>query len=130
MIILLALIAIVVAGVPLAAVLLVTVASRREENAGSIGRGAHGRIERAARRLLAFHAVGIGIGRPACVARGRGPRRGHSRPAGSDRYRGQGSDRYRGQDNGRYRGQGSDRHGEPGRAELAGAGPTVPRRRP
>jgi hypothetical protein len=78
MIILLTVIAIVVAGVPLAAVVLVTVASRREENAGSIGGCAPGRIERAARRLLAFHATGIG--RPACRARRRGPRRGPGRP--------------------------------------------------
>jgi hypothetical protein len=59
MIILLTVTAIVVAGVPLAAVVLVTVASRREESAGSIADRAPGRMERAARWLLAFHATGI-----------------------------------------------------------------------
>jgi hypothetical protein len=66
MIILLTLIAIVITGVPLAAAVLVTVASRREESARSIAGRAPGRLERAARRLLAFQATGIGrpAGRP------------------------------------------------------------------
>ena len=53
-------IAIVVAGVPLAGIVLVTVAIRREESARSIAGRAPGLVERAARRLLAFHAAGIG----------------------------------------------------------------------
>ena len=60
MIILLTLIATVLTGVPLAAVVLVTVASRREETARSMATHAPGPLERAARRLLAFHATGIG----------------------------------------------------------------------
>jgi hypothetical protein len=66
MIILLTLIAIVITGVPLAAAVLVTVASRREESARSIAGRAPGPLERAARRLLAFQATGIGrpAGRP------------------------------------------------------------------
>jgi hypothetical protein len=60
MIILLTVIGIVITGVPLTAVALVTVASRREENARSIAGRAPGPLERAARRLLAFHATGIG----------------------------------------------------------------------
>ena len=61
MIILLTVIAIVITGVPLTAVALVTVASRREETARSIIAGrAPGPLEGAARRLLAFHATGIG----------------------------------------------------------------------
>ena len=59
MIILLTIAAIVIAGVPVAAVVLVTVATRREENARSIAGRAPGLAARAARRLLAFHAVGI-----------------------------------------------------------------------
>jgi hypothetical protein len=59
MIILLTVAAIVIAGVPVAAVVLVTVATRREENARSIAGRAPGLAARAARRLLAFHAVGI-----------------------------------------------------------------------
>jgi hypothetical protein len=59
MIILLTVAAIVTAGVPVAAVVLVTVATRREENARSIAGRAPGLAARAARRLLAFHAVGI-----------------------------------------------------------------------
>jgi hypothetical protein len=66
MIILLTVIAIVITGVPLTAVALVTVASRREENARSIAGHAPGPLERAARRLLAFHATGIG--HPAAAA--------------------------------------------------------------
>jgi hypothetical protein len=72
MIILMTVTAIVVAGVPLAAVVLVTLASRSEETARSIAGHAPGPMERAARRLLAFHATGIG--RPACRARARGGR--------------------------------------------------------
>jgi hypothetical protein len=64
MIILLIVAAIVIAGVPVAAVMLVTVATRREETARSIAGLAPGPVARAARRLLAFHAVGIS--RPAC----------------------------------------------------------------
>ena len=60
MIILLTVIAIVIAGVPLAAVVLVTIASRREESARSMADRASGPLERAARKLLAFHASGIG----------------------------------------------------------------------
>jgi hypothetical protein len=72
MIILLTLIAIVITGVPLAAALLVTVASRREESARSIAGRAPGPLERSARRLLAFQATGIGRppGRPRSRARG------------------------------------------------------------
>ena len=66
MIILLTVIAIVITGVPLTAVALVTVASRREETARSIAGRAPGPLEGAARRLLAFHATGIG--HPAAVA--------------------------------------------------------------
>jgi hypothetical protein len=84
MIILLTVIAIVVAGVPLAAVVLVTIASRREENARSIGGRAPGRMERAARKVLAFQA--IGIGRPPSRARARRGRRG-TRPAAKDEGR-------------------------------------------
>ncbi len=69
MIILLTLTAIVITGMPLAAVVLVTVASRREEAARSIAGRAPGPMERAARRLLAFHATGIG--HPAYRARAR-----------------------------------------------------------
>jgi hypothetical protein len=60
MIILLTVIAVVITGVPLAGVALVTLASRREETARSIAGRAPGPLERAARRLLAFHATGIG----------------------------------------------------------------------
>jgi hypothetical protein len=60
MIILLTVIAVVITGVPLAAVALITLASRREETARSIAGRAPGPLERAARRLLAFHATGIG----------------------------------------------------------------------
>jgi hypothetical protein len=60
MIILLTLIAIVITDVPFAAAVLVTVASRREESARSIAGRAPGPLERAARRLLAFQATGIG----------------------------------------------------------------------
>ena len=59
MIILLTVAAILIAGVPVAAVVLVTVATRREETARSIADRAPGLLARAARRLLAFHAVGI-----------------------------------------------------------------------
>jgi hypothetical protein len=59
MIILLTVIAIVIAGIPLAAVVLVTIACRREESARSMADRAPGPLERAARRLLAFHASGI-----------------------------------------------------------------------
>ncbi len=74
MIILLTLIATVITGVPLAAVVLVTVASKREETARSIAGRAPGPLARAARRLLAFHATGIGrpAGRARVRRRGRG----------------------------------------------------------
>jgi hypothetical protein len=64
MIILLAVVATAIVGLPLAAVVLVTVATRREETARSIAGRAPGPLARAARRVLAFHAVGIT--RPAC----------------------------------------------------------------
>jgi hypothetical protein len=57
-------IAILVGGLPIACILLVTLASRREEAARSIAGGAPGPLARMARRLLGFHA--IGISRPAC----------------------------------------------------------------
>lgn len=47
-----------VIGVPLAAVILVSFASLREESLHSVAGQAPGRAERAARRLLAFHADG------------------------------------------------------------------------
>ena len=84
MIILLTLIATVITGVPLAAMVLVTVASRREETARSIATRAPGPLERAARRLLGFHATGIG--RPAGRGRARARRRSRRRsgqPAGT-----------------------------------------------
>jgi hypothetical protein len=74
MIILLTVIAIVVASVPLAAIVLVTVASRREEAARSIAGRAPGPLAQAARRLLAFHATGIR--QPACRAGARARRPG------------------------------------------------------
>jgi hypothetical protein len=55
--------AIVVAGLPLTAVVLVTVACRQEETAHSMAAAAPGRLARAARQVLAFSA--IGISRPA-----------------------------------------------------------------
>ena len=70
MIVLLTIIAIVTAGVPLAAVVLVTVASRQEETARSIAGRAPGPLARVARRLLAFQAVGIS--QPACRSGTRG----------------------------------------------------------
>jgi hypothetical protein len=72
MIILLSVIAAVIAGAPLAAVVLVTVASRREETARSIAGRAPGPLARAARRVVAFHARGIS--RPASRV---APRRGY-----------------------------------------------------
>jgi hypothetical protein len=131
MIILLTVIAIVIAGVPLAAVVLVTVASRREEKAGSIAGRAPGRIERAARRLLAFHATGIG--RPVRRARARGQRPGSGRPADDDRHRTDRIDRP-GRTGGAGRtnrgGPAGDPPGGPGRRDLVGAGLAGPRRRP
>ena len=59
MIILVTVAAIVIAGIPVAAVVLVSVASRREETARSIAGRAPGLAARTARRLLAFHAMGI-----------------------------------------------------------------------
>jgi hypothetical protein len=73
MIILMTVIAIVITLVPLTAVALVTVASRREETARSIAGRAPGPLERAARRLLAFHATGIPAGRARARNQGRRP---------------------------------------------------------
>jgi hypothetical protein len=78
MIILVTVAAIVIAGIPVAAVVLVSVASRREETARSIAGRAPGLAARAARRLLAFHAVGIS--RPASrIGARRQDRRAHGR---------------------------------------------------
>jgi hypothetical protein len=63
MIILLTAIAVLITGVPLTAVVLVTLASRHEEHARSIAGRAPGVLTGAARRLLGFRA--IGIARPA-----------------------------------------------------------------
>jgi hypothetical protein len=78
MIILLTVIAIVIAGIPLAAVVLVTIACRREESARSMADRAPGPLERAARKLLAFHASGISrpVSRAGSRDRGR-PAGGH-----------------------------------------------------
>ena len=78
MIILLTVIAIVIAGIPLAAVVLVTIACRREESARSMADRAPGPLERAARKLLAFHASGISrpVSRAGSRDRGR-PADGH-----------------------------------------------------
>ena len=84
MIILLTVIAIVITGVPLAAVALVAVASRREETARSIAGCAPRPLERAGRRLLAFHAKGIG--RPACRAWPAGRGRPPGQPPGDARF--------------------------------------------
>jgi hypothetical protein len=59
MITILSVVAIAVAGLPFAAIVLVTVASRREDDARSMAGQAPGRLARAARRLLAFHAQGF-----------------------------------------------------------------------
>jgi len=85
MIILLTLIATVLTAAPLAAVVLVTVASRREETARSMATHAPGPLARAARRLLAFHATGIGrpAGRGRSRRRVRGPSGRSGRPAGA-----------------------------------------------
>ena len=78
MIIMLTVIAALIAGAPLAAVVLVTVASRREDTALSIAGRAPGPLTRAARRVVAFHARGIR--RPASrVTARRGYRRAGSR---------------------------------------------------
>ena len=66
MIILLTATAVLITGVPLAAVALVTLASRHEEHARSIAGHAPGVLAGAARRLLGFRATGIT--RPACRA--------------------------------------------------------------
>ncbi len=75
MIILLTAIAVVITGVPLAAVTLVTLASRHEEHARSIAGRAPGVLAGAARRLLGFRATGLA--RPAS----RGPARNRRNPA-------------------------------------------------
>ena len=90
MIILLTVIAIVITGVPLAAVALVTVASRREETARSIAGRAPGPLERAARGLLAFYAAGIG--RPSCQGRLRLQDRYPGQPVEGDMLTGPGAD--------------------------------------
>jgi hypothetical protein len=59
MIILLTAAAIMITGVPLAAVVLVTLASRHEEHARSIAGLAPGPLTRTARKLLAFGAAGL-----------------------------------------------------------------------
>jgi hypothetical protein len=59
MIILLTAAAILITGVPLAAVTLVTCASRHEDRARSIAGRAPGSVTGAARRLLGFRATGI-----------------------------------------------------------------------
>jgi|CZKT01.1.fsa_nt_gi hypothetical protein len=59
LVVLLVVLAIVVAGLPLTAVVLVTVACWREESARSMAGRAPGQLARAARQLLAFSAVGI-----------------------------------------------------------------------
>src|SRR5258707_15655794 len=82
MIVLLTIIAIVTAGVPLAAVVLVTVASRQEETARSIAGRAPGPLARVARRLLAFQAVGIS--QPACRSGTRGQDRQAADPAADE----------------------------------------------
>src|SRR5258707_13706308 len=64
MIVLLTSIAIVTAGLPLAAAGLVPVAIRQEETARSIAGRAPGSLARVARRLLAFQTVAIS--QPAC----------------------------------------------------------------
>jgi hypothetical protein len=73
MVALLVILASMVGGLPLTAVLLVTVACRQEEAAHSMAGCAPGRLARAARRLLAFQAVGITrsaspAGRPSSAA--------------------------------------------------------------
>src|ERR1700733_3567136 len=72
MIILLTASAILTPGVPLTAVVLVTLASRHEEHARSIAGRAPGALTGAARRLLGFRAVGIA--RPAGRAAARSRR--------------------------------------------------------
>jgi hypothetical protein len=52
-------VAAVIAGIPFAAVLLVSVASCREDSAASLAGHAPGPFSRAARRLLGFQAYGI-----------------------------------------------------------------------
>lgn len=70
MTVLLIVIAVVIAGAPLAAVVLVSFASRREESLHSVAGRAPGSLERAARRLLDFHADGIR--KPTSLAQYRG----------------------------------------------------------
>lgn len=65
-------IASLVGGLPIVCILLVALASRREDAARSMAGRAPGPLTRMARRLLGFHAVGIS--RPAC--RTRAPSRG------------------------------------------------------
>src|ERR1700733_11615534 len=74
MIILLTASAILTPGVPLTAVVLVTLASRHEEHARSIAGRAPGALTGAARRLLGFRAVDIA--RPAARAAARNRRSG------------------------------------------------------
>jgi hypothetical protein len=59
MIHLLVAVGVVIAGVPFAAVVLVSVASWREDSSGTLAGRAPGPFSRAARRLLGFQAYGI-----------------------------------------------------------------------
>jgi len=65
-------VAVVIVGAPLAAVVLVSFASIREESLHTVAGLAPGSVERAARRLLAFHADGIC--KPTSLAQSRGRR--------------------------------------------------------
>jgi hypothetical protein len=73
MIVLLTAVAVLIVGVPLAAVILVTFASWREERARSIAGQAPGNLTGAARRLLGFRATGIA--RPASRVASASPRK-------------------------------------------------------
>jgi hypothetical protein len=79
MMFLLIVIAVVLVGAPLAAVILVSLASRREESLRSVRGRAPGSLESAARRLLAFHADTAG--RPVPLALSRGPQPASHGPA-------------------------------------------------
>lgn len=79
MAILLVVIAVVIVGVPLAAVVLVSFGSLREESLHSVADRAPGSLERAARGLLAFHAEGIR--KPTSLAQCRDARAARHEPA-------------------------------------------------
>jgi len=82
-----AVIAVAVLGVPFAAIVLVSIASRREEAAHSLSRQAPGPATRAARRLLAYGNVQAGQMPERQASRGRAAARGRrSGRAGSDPY--------------------------------------------